>query len=78
MGRSRAPFAEVFVLGEHELWWRDRYVFFESRGYRLRSRLHPDWIPSWETARRRKHPAICEDSIGQSVRIKSLCVAMKF
>ncbi|KAF9226736.1 hypothetical protein BS17DRAFT_696424 [Gyrodon lividus] len=32
-------------LLEHELFWKERYAFFESRGYKLRPRYHPDGVP---------------------------------
>ncbi len=34
-------------LSSFEVYWRDRYDFLESRGYLLRSRYMPGWIPSW-------------------------------
>ncbi|KIM75909.1 hypothetical protein PILCRDRAFT_45466, partial [Piloderma croceum F 1598] len=34
-------------LMESELYWRDRYVWLQSIGYRLRRRYEPDWVPSW-------------------------------
>ncbi|KAI0767251.1 kinase-like domain-containing protein [Fomes fomentarius] len=38
----------IFVkLTSMEMFWRDRQEFFVSRGYTLRSRYRPDWIPSW-------------------------------
>lgn len=44
----------VFVkLTSMERFWRDRQEFFVSRGYTLRSRYRPDWIPSW-----RRHPTL--------------------
>ena len=36
-----------FALYDSETWWRDRYELLESRGYRLRPRFKPGWIPSW-------------------------------
>ena len=39
---------ELGSLFNNELWWRDRYLELESRGYRLRPRYHPDWKPSWK------------------------------
>ncbi|KZV68700.1 hypothetical protein PENSPDRAFT_753942 [Peniophora sp. CONT] len=41
---------EVFSrLFSVEVAWRDRQLFLESRGYMLRPRLRPDWVPSWRT-----------------------------
>jgi hypothetical protein len=30
-----------------ELWWRDHQVWLQERGYMLRKRYRPGWIPSW-------------------------------
>ncbi|KAI0773748.1 kinase-like domain-containing protein [Fomes fomentarius] len=32
-----------------ELFWKDRQQFLQSRGYMLRPRYRPGWIPSWKT-----------------------------
>ncbi|SJL11183.1 uncharacterized protein ARMOST_14586 [Armillaria ostoyae] len=32
----------------HEVIWRGYYNFLLERGYQLRPRYHPDWIPSWK------------------------------
>ncbi|VDB85842.1 unnamed protein product [Peniophora sp. CBMAI 1063] len=32
-----------------EVAWRDRQVFLQTRGYMLRPRLRPGWVPSWRT-----------------------------
>lgn len=29
-----------------ELWWRDRQVWLQEKGYMLRPRYHPNWVPS--------------------------------
>ncbi|KAG6373909.1 kinase-like domain-containing protein [Boletus reticuloceps] len=34
-------------LEEHEIFWRDRYYFFQDKGYILRPRYHPEWKASW-------------------------------
>ncbi|KAJ8463347.1 hypothetical protein ONZ51_g10315 [Trametes cubensis] len=34
-------------LSEAEIWWRDHQRWLEERGYMLRPRYHPDWVPSW-------------------------------
>ena len=34
-------------LSSHEIVWRDRQPFLESKGYMLRPRLRPGWTPSW-------------------------------
>ncbi|KAJ3824527.1 hypothetical protein F5880DRAFT_367262 [Lentinula raphanica] len=35
------------TLWDHEIIWRDHYDWFKSKGYLLRPRYRPDWIPSW-------------------------------
>lgn len=42
---ERAPYA-VLLAGEH--YWKDRYHWLLDRGFQLRSRYHPDWVPTWE------------------------------
>ncbi|KAH9031616.1 hypothetical protein EDB85DRAFT_2133406 [Lactarius pseudohatsudake] len=37
-------------LSTHEVKWRDRQAFLESKGYMLRPRLRPGWTPSWISA----------------------------
>lgn len=34
-------------LRGHEMAWRDKQRFLEERGYMLRPRFHPEWVPSW-------------------------------
>ncbi|OSX58215.1 hypothetical protein POSPLADRAFT_1104831, partial [Postia placenta MAD-698-R-SB12] len=43
-----------------ELYWRDRQKFLETRGYMLRPRFCPGWVPSWTGTD--KHPVLCDDS----------------
>lgn len=42
--RSTGPYQTLYG---HEITWRDRQPFLESRGYMLRPRLRPGWTPSW-------------------------------
>ena len=42
--RSTGPYQTLY---EHEITWRDRQPFLESKGYMLRPRLRPGWTPSW-------------------------------
>ncbi|EIM87928.1 uncharacterized protein STEHIDRAFT_155287 [Stereum hirsutum FP-91666 SS1] len=35
------------ILSRHERVWRSRQNWLEERGYMLRSRYKPDWVPSW-------------------------------
>lgn len=56
---------DIDRLDPWECWWRDRAEFFERRGYRLRPRYQPGWIPTWRTTN--KHRLRCEDSVTQHV-----------
>ncbi|EPQ57111.1 hypothetical protein GLOTRDRAFT_137524 [Gloeophyllum trabeum ATCC 11539] len=49
-------------LAFYELFWRDHQQWLQSRGYMLRSRYMPGWVPSWKGTKR--HWSECED--GQS------------
>lgn len=52
-------------LHDGEIFWRDRYDWLEQRGYELRTRYKPDWVPSWKGTGR-----VClafEDGLGQMV-----------
>ncbi|KIJ60042.1 hypothetical protein HYDPIDRAFT_139776 [Hydnomerulius pinastri MD-312] len=42
-----------------EVWWRDHYNWLKSRGYLLRPRYSPNWVPSWITSK--KGWVECED-----------------
>ncbi|EAU82364.1 other/AgaK1 protein kinase [Coprinopsis cinerea okayama7 len=49
------------LLHDGELYWRDHYNWLLERGYRLRPRYSPEWVPSWD-----KDPevqGISEDSL---------------
>ncbi|KAI8993982.1 kinase-like domain-containing protein [Trametes punicea] len=35
-------------LSEDEIWWRDHQVWLQERGYMLRPRYRPGWVPSWK------------------------------
>ncbi|KAG6900741.1 hypothetical protein C0993_003767 [Termitomyces sp. T159_Od127] len=53
-------------LTPSEIFWRDHYHFLKDRGYTLRMRYDPDWIPSWINAS--KEWLDCEDAIHIPVR----------
>ncbi|KAF9226737.1 hypothetical protein BS17DRAFT_814658 [Gyrodon lividus] len=36
------------LLTPGELFWRDRYPFLQRKGYTLRIRYSPNWVPSWQ------------------------------
>lgn len=52
--------AGQYDLSDSEIWWRNRNQILEDRGYRLRPRLRPGWIPSWQNTD--INPQWCEDS----------------
>ncbi|OCH88107.1 hypothetical protein OBBRIDRAFT_758768 [Obba rivulosa] len=39
-------------LSSSECWWRDRQQWLEEKGYMLRPRYRPDWVPSWLRAKK--------------------------
>ena len=43
----RPPPLRPEQLSSHEVAWRDRQPFLESKGYMLRPRLRPGWTASW-------------------------------
>lgn len=47
-------------LNDDEIWWRDHQVWLQERGYMLRPRYRPDWVPSWHQDER-KFYNVCED-----------------
>ena len=42
------PDYEGGALDELELFWRDHQKWLQDRGYLLRPRYRPDWVPSWK------------------------------
>ncbi|KIM38851.1 hypothetical protein M413DRAFT_419793 [Hebeloma cylindrosporum] len=59
-------------LDECESYWRDKYQWLRDRGYQLRPRYSPDWIPSWVGTT--KNHRICED--GVPMQHTSVCDAI--
>lgn len=53
-------------LDPREIWWRARYERLKSRGYLLRSRYSPQWVPSWTVSDGNWHE--CED--GRRLRVR--------
>ncbi|KAL5513661.1 hypothetical protein ACEPAH_4060 [Sanghuangporus vaninii] len=49
-GSSNPLSREFEQLNNHERWWMERAEFLESRGYRLRPRFRPGWVPSWQNS----------------------------
>lgn len=58
-------------LIRYEIFWSERFSFFESHGYRLRPRLRPGWIPSWHTTN--VYEALCEDNVSGPVSAHCTC-----
>lgn len=57
---SEAETDELFAtLDDDEERWRDRQLYFERRGYMLRPRYRPGWVPSWRKNGQR--PTFAED-----------------
>ncbi|KAF9238764.1 kinase-like domain-containing protein [Melanogaster broomeanus] len=42
---------DPYGLDSSELFWSKRYNFFLSKGYTLRVRYSPSWVPSWQGRR---------------------------
>jgi len=57
---------ELYSLQKDELFWVNHVLYLQARGYQLRPRYQPDWIPSW---RENGHPPYqYEDSSATLVR----------
>lgn len=46
-GTLQQPKVTRDTLLPHEYFWRDVQPWLKDRGYELRARYHPDWIPAW-------------------------------
>ena len=51
---------DTVPLSENELWWTRHFQWLKDRGYLLRPRYAPDWVPSWLGTK--KGMSSCEDS----------------
>jgi hypothetical protein len=61
---------ELFIT---EKFWRNNFAYLKDRGYLLRPRFSPDWVPSWKT--RGGDPSKAEDAAVFPVsRILCLCI----
>ncbi|KAK7031861.1 hypothetical protein R3P38DRAFT_2774331 [Favolaschia claudopus] len=49
------------TLHPGDLWWAENYTFLLSRGYQLRKRFKPGWVPSWELPGNHPWPSAYED-----------------
>ena len=52
-------------LDSTEVWWHERYQRLKTRGYLLRPRYSPGWVPSWTVSNR--DWVECED--GKRLRV---------
>lgn len=59
--KIRVDGSDNATLDSYEIFWRDRFLFFEAHGYRLRPRFRPGWIPSWYA--KDVYHLRCEDSV---------------
>lgn len=55
-----------YALRSYEIYWRDHQEWLAERGYMLRPRYKPDWVPSWKDTN--ENPAIFEDGMPMQVR----------
>lgn len=52
--------SDTVPLSENELWWTRHFHWLKDRGYLLRPRYAPDWVPSWRGTKKGIYS--CEDS----------------
>lgn len=62
--KKKRPNPKALLPGEE--FWRDHQVWLAEKGYMLRPRYMPDWVPSWSSSR---HVFDCEDALMNQVRI---------
>lgn len=53
-------FAALFDLYPNEIRWAEYYEYLLGKGYQLRPRFRPGWVPSWKD--KNLDPHECEDS----------------
>ena len=58
-GRVLRKLEERGLLSKMECFWRDHQPWLAERGYLLRPRYSPDWVPSWKGTN--KAPSYFED-----------------
>lgn len=46
-------YRDRLTLLSDEVWWRDHQVWLAERGYMLRPRYRPGWVPSWKDTGKR-------------------------
>ena len=55
---------DLDALSLHETMWPERQAFLASKGYLLRPRYHPNWVPSWT-----KDPTLVSERCPDYVRL---------
>ncbi|KAJ8515361.1 hypothetical protein ONZ45_g7197 [Pleurotus djamor] len=81
---SSKPEVPTDDLLPFECFWRDNYDWFLSRGYQLRSRYKPDWIPSWRGTKKLSftcpdgavpfHPSVLDARRSDGERLMLKCI----
>ena len=61
LGHDVTGLSDTIPLSENELWWTRHFQWFKDRGYLLRPRYTPDWVPSWRGTNKWRYS--CEDSV---------------
>jgi hypothetical protein len=74
---TNEPLPGPTARNDAELKWTSLYPFLHSKGYELRDRYRPDWVPSWIS-----NPKLCmydcDDSRTALVRAKSIALRFLF
>lgn len=61
------------LLKKSEVFWRDHQEWLEEKGYVLRPRYQPEWVPSWDVNDNTIRTLDIEDAIPSPVRISFSC-----
>lgn len=64
-----SPPAPPEQLDSSEIFWRDIQPWLQSRGYQLRRRYRPGWIPAWKQRKTSLFWWEFEDSMKAHVRL---------
>lgn len=51
------------VLDKYETFWMEHHKWLEEKGYMLRPRYRPGWVPSWDVDDTTLFPYDLEDAI---------------
>lgn len=64
---------DVNQLAPNEIWWSQHFDWLKDRGYLLRPRYAPNWVPSWKGTK--KDRFVCEDgNVPMVSSLKQSCV----